>query len=454
MNKRKRYLFILLSLFAFILLFPAYSFSAFLSLKDVIKWGVSHNNALQEIVYQINNTKRALKEINAKMDWQVDLSGKYDTKKVSTSINIAKSLTDTLTMEIDISLNSENNGELAYSTNSRNKTTITLNERLYPATPNENKINYIETYNDLVKLESRLIWKREEIKRKIISDFLNLLRLKKLYEINKLNYTFFQKKLNEAKALYEMKEIDKSELYTAQINFKDAEYTVKESKIKFEKAKREFHNFLNLPEGYELTLEEDDPYINELQKDMGNISSNIENLLSELKDIHPDLISYKVDLKLMEKRVKWVKDGDKPKLSLRTDYDFLSGDFGIYLLLDYNIIDSGEQRLKEKDNIEKLKKVKLDYHEQIKKIKEDILFTLETIKLDKIKVEEKELAYEKAKYEEKAAKERLKKHAITKIDYEKILVNLKRAYIDLKSAYDTLLIDKLKLAQLGGYKIK
>ena len=90
MNKRSKWFFIFFLFFSFSLFFPIYGLSAPLSLQDVIKWGISHNNTLQEIAYQIQTTKRELKEIEAEMDWQVDLSGKYDSEKLSTSLSLSK----------------------------------------------------------------------------------------------------------------------------------------------------------------------------------------------------------------------------------------------------------------------------------------------------------------------------------------------------------------------------
>ena len=258
----------------------------------------------------------------------MNFSAKYDTKKFIASLEGAKSLTDTLNMEIDISVNTENDTNLI-TDSIENKATITLNERFYPLSPDEATKKYIESYNDFLKLKSNLAWKKEDVKREILSDYLHLLRLKEMYEIDKLNYDFFKKVLSETETLYNIKEIDKAKLYTAQINLKDAAYILKEDEINFNRAEREFYNFLGLPDGYSVIFKENNPYINKIQKKLKGISEDIVEFLPKLKNIHPDLVSYKLDLKLMDKKIQWVKDEAKPKLNLKADYDFLDGDFGI-----------------------------------------------------------------------------------------------------------------------------
>ena len=452
MGRINRYVFLFFLFLSLHLIF-AYGFSSVFTLDSVIKWGIEHNNTIEDLIYKIDATKRTLQRIDAERDWQLNLSGKYGEDKTDLSLKATKYLTDTLNIQMSFSLNQDGNIGLSPQENVKNKAAITINERLYPAICDDMKKNYIKTYNELLKLKATLKWQRETVKRDIITKYLELLRLRELFEIDKVNYTFFQKKLDEAEALYEMKEIDKTELYTKRLNLKDAEYTLKQGKIKFEEAKRDFCEYIGISKDCHLDLTEKDPCIAKLQRDV-DLFLQKRDLFSTLHDIHPDLISYGLDLELANKKIKWVEAEGKPRVDLKAEYNLSSGDFGVYLFLDYNILDSGSQHLKERDSIEELKKIEKDLSHKVKKIREEILSIENTIELDKLRIDEKRLAYEKAKYEEQLARSRLEGKTITDIDYQNTLIKLKKSYIELKGAKDTLFIDKLRLAQFGGYEIR
>ncbi len=429
--KRKSSLFFVIFFFVFWVSFSA--FSSPLTLKGAIDWALLHNSSLRDITYQIDKTKRYLNQISAQRDWQVDLSIKYDVKDIKTGIKCEKTLSDTLTLEFLFPDN-----------------TISLKERLYPILPDELKKKYIEANYKLIKLKARLLWERESVKREVIKGYLDLVRKRDEYNVAKKAYTLSKKRLAQVVTLYEMKELDKTSVYKEKLAVKKAEYTLKQAKFSFEKAKRGFYNLLDLPQDKDILLREDDPLIIKLKREIKAYTKDI----GPLSGSHPDLVSSALDIKLAKDQLDWTKKEDMPKIDIKADYDFDSKDFGIYLFLNYNLIDSGLKRIKEKDKEEDLRINEEKQREAFKKVKDEITDIINTIALDEILVEEDKITYEKAKYERDTVKEKLSNKASTKTDYDEAVINVEKMWIMWKSREDALFIDRLKLAQFGGYTIK
>jgi len=443
-----------------------------ISLPDAINWGLEQNSSIREIKDEIKTVERKLALIDTEYDWKMSLSANPiiagnstnggDNNSTNTSdtfpkINLetSKIFANGLIIKSEIFLE-EKEGIFNLENISENiGRTVSASKTIYPLVPISQEQERYKAANELLKINQSLQWQQEIKKIDFLEFYLNLLRLQERLFLAERNYQYAQEDLNRMLKKIEIGEAGEKQGLEANIALKTAEINLLQAQNDFNQQKKKWYLDLNLPEGTEVTLREDLPFLEEMKKWIESLELNLEDqgkLIELLVANHYQIKANQLDQESAKKELEWDLTKNKPQINLYGAYDNQDNSWGVGIDLSYNIFDGGKQKLENEEYQVKLINLEDDYLQTVAELRLELVNLINIYMVGNLNLEEKLMSSQQAELEKESYQIQLKAGLISASEFKYQELNWQEAEINLKSAGDEILIDKLRLAQFLGFR--
>ena len=443
-----------------------------ISLPDAIAWGLEQNSSIREIKDEIKTVERKLALIDTEYDWKMSLSANPiiagnstnggDNNSTNTSdtfpkINLetSKIFANGLIIKSEIFLE-EKEGIFNLENISENiGRTVSASKTIYPLVPISQEQERYKAANELLKINQSLQWQQEIKKIDFLEFYLNLLRLQERLFLAERNYQYAQEDLNRMLKKIEIGEAGEKQGLEANIALKTAEINLLQAQNDFNQQKKKWYLDLNLPEGTEVTLREDLPFLEEIKKWIESLELNLEDqgkLMELLVANHYQIKANQLDQESAKKELEWDLTKNKPQINLYGAYDNQDNSWGVGIDLSYNIFDGGKQKLENEEYQVKLINLEDDYLQTVAELRLELVNLINIYMVGNLNLEEKLMSSQQAELEKESYQIQLKAGLISASEFKYQELNWQEAEINLKSAGDEILIDKLRLAQFLGFR--
>ena len=443
-----------------------------ISLPDAIAWGLEQNSSIREIKDGIKTIERNLALIDTEYTWKMSLkanpiiagnstNGGDSTSSTTTSdatpkisLETSKIFANGLLIKSEIFLKEEGIFDLENISENINRT-VSATKTIYPVVPIQSEQERYKVANELLKINQSLQWQQEIKKIDFLESYLNLLRLQERLSLAKTNYQYAQEDLDRMLKKIEIGEAGEKQGIEGKIVLKTAEINLLQAQNNFNQQKKRWYLDLNLLEGVEVTLREDLPFLEENKNWIESLELNLENqgkLMELLVANHYQIKANQLDQENAKKELKWDLTKNKPQINLYGAYDNQDNSWGVGIDLSYNIFDGGKQKLENEAYQVKLINLEDDYLQTVAELRLELVNLINLSTVGNLNLEEKLLSYQQAELEKESYQIQLKQGLISASEFKYQELNWQEAEINLKSAGDEILIDKLRLAQFLGFR--
>jgi len=211
---------------------------------------------------------------------------------------------------------------------------------------------------------------------------------------------------------------------------------------------------LDLPEGTEVLLVEDSPFLEEIVKWGDSLEFNFkEEEFTELAvENYYKIKNNLLDQDRAQKEAEWNLTKNKPQVDLYGAYSSKDNTWGVGVELSYDIFDGGKQKIEDEGYQAKLENSRDDYLQIVSELKLELSDLINQYEINSLNLEEKLMSCEKAKLEEESFQIQLQQGLISDSEFQYKMLDWQGSKIDLKSAKDEILINKLHIAHFLGIR--
>ncbi|HDP36570.1 MAG TPA: TolC family protein, partial [Candidatus Atribacteria bacterium] len=332
--------------------------------------------------------------------------------------------------------------------------TFSATKNLYPILPITPEQEKYFTFNNLRKARENLIWQQEYKKIEFLESYFNLLRLQEKLTLAEINFKYAQDDLNKIIKKIKIGEAGERQEIEARIALKKAEINFLQAQNTFLQQKNRWYLNLGLPEKTEVPLVEDSPFLKEIVKWVDSLEFNFkEEEFTELAvENYYKIKNNLLDQDSAQKEVEWNLTKNKPQVDLYGVYSSKDNTWGVGIELSYDIFDGGKQKIEDEGYQVKLENLKDDYLQIVSEVKLELYDLTNQQEINNLNLEEKLMSWEKAKLEEESYQMQLKQGLISDSEFQYKMLEWQESEINLKSAKDEILINKLRLAHFLGFR--
>jgi hypothetical protein len=447
-----------------------------ISLEEALNWGIKNNSSIKEIKDSIETIERSLNLIDTEYGFKTKISanpiiaggfekqtndnsngvdeggttsGSSSNPKIS--LKTTKLFPNGIILQSEISLKEEDWFDLEKLSEGPNST-FSATKSLYPILPIKSEQEKYLASNNLLKARENLTWQQEYKKIEFLESYLNLLRLQERLSLAKTNFQYAQDDLSKILKKIEIGEAGERQEIEAKIALKKAEINFLQAQNTFLQQKNRWYLNLNLPEETEVALEEDSPFLEEIIKWADSLEFNLkeEELMELAVDNYYRIRNILLDQDSSQKEAEWNLAKNKPQVDLFGAYSNKDNSWGIGIELSYDISDGGKQKIEDEGYQAKLENLKDDYLQIVSELKLELYDLINQQEINNLNLEEKLMSWEKAKLEEESYQMQLKQGLISDSEFQYKMLGWQESEINLKSAKDEILINKLRIAQFLG----
>lgn len=449
-----------------------------ISLEEALAWGIEYNSSIKEIKVNIENIERSLGLVDTEYGFKTKISanpiiaGSYEEPTDNNSIGIydgdndsgisispkislktTKLFPNGLILQSEISLKEEDWFDLEKLSEGPN-TIFGATKTIYPTLPIESEQEKYLTSNNLLKAKENLRWQQENKKIEFLESYFNLLRLQERLSLAKTNFQYAQDDLKTILRKIEIGEAGERQEIEAKIALKKAEINLLQAQSTFLQQKHRWYLNLNLSEGVEVSFKEDLPFLEETIKWVESLELNLkeEKLMELAVANHYQIKNNQLDQDSAQKEAEWNSTKNKPQVDLFGAYSRKDNSWGVGIELSYNISDGGRQKIEDEGYKVKLENLKDDYLQIVSELKLELYDLINQQEINNLNLEEKLMSWEKAKLEEESYRIQLKQGLINDSEFNYQELSWQETEIDLKSAKDEILINRLLLAHFLGFR--
>jgi len=449
-----------------------------ISLEEALNWGIENNSSIKEIKVNIENIERSLDLIDTEYGFKTKLSanpiiaGDFEkqtddnsngidegdtTSGSSTSPKISmkttKLFSNGLFLQSEISIKEEDLFDLEKLSEGPDST-FSATKNLYPVIPITPEQEKYLTSNNLRKARENLIWQQEYKKIEFLESYFNLLRLQEKLTLAEINFQYAQDDLNKILKKIKIGEAGERQEIEARIALKKAEINFLQAQNTFLQQKNRWYLNLGLPEETEVPLVEDLPFLKEIVKWVDSLEFNFkEEEFTELAvENYYKIKNNLLDQDSAQKEAEWNLTKNKPQVDLYGIYSSKDNSWGVGIELSYDITDGGKQKTEDEGYQVKLENLKDDYLQIVSELKLELKDLINQKEINNLNLEEKLMSWEKAKLEEESYQIQLKQGLISDSEFQYKMLGWQESEINLKSAKDAILINKLRLAHFLGFR--
>jgi len=449
-----------------------------ISLEEALSWGVEHNSSIKEIKDSIEAIERSLNLIDTEYGFKTKISAnpiiaggfeeQTDNDSTGTddgennsaisngpeiSLKTTKLFPNGIFLQSEISIKEEDMIDLEELLEGPNST-FSATKNLYPVIPIIPEQEKYLASNNLLKARENLTWQQEYKKIEFLESYFNLLRLQERLSLAKINFQYAQEDLDKILKKIEIEEAGERQEIEAKIALKTAEINFLQAQNTFLQQKNGWYLNLNLPEETEASLVEDSPFLEEIIKWTESLELNLkeEGLMGLAVDSYYRIRNILLDQDSSQKEAEWNLAKNKPQVDLFGAYISKDNSWGIGIELSYDIFDGGKQKIEDEGYQAKLENLKDDYLQIVSELKLELKDLINQQEINNLNLEEKLMSWEKAKLEEESYQIQLKQGLISDSEYQYKMLNWQESEINLKSAKDEILINKLRMAHFLGIR--
>lgn len=446
----KRYRLIILSTI-FLLAFTSITISAEeYDLEKLLLNGLKNNIEIKQLENEIKTINRNIQLAKARSGWQANM-------------NINKELIEEDSIVIsqgEDQLNLSANRKLADDKVTLNPSAtydfdgseviygVNMSIDLYPDIPSESIKSLIQINNQLNQKKKELYNKKAELIKNWLDKYLQLVRLDERIDVLVQQVKISEDNLEETQKQVSINEAGQQELLQAEINLNETEYSLKQSEQQYDQIKRQLITDLRLKETeINLVLKEDNKVLAKLKQltenmDINNLNKQllIDNIVKNSSQF-ANIINQKEYLK---QELEWLKKEDSPKVSLEGSYDS-EKDFTASLNINYNIFDSGVQKLQEENKKQEIENTELSLEQLYQQTENNLDALIDQVELAQLNKESSLLKYQKEVEENKILKRQFEAGAIEENVLKNNQLNKENKLIDVKNNDDNIFLKKLEL---------
>jgi hypothetical protein len=449
-----------------------------ISLEEALNWGIENNSSIKEIKNSIENIERSLNLIDTEYGFKTNISAnpiivggsdkqaddnsngvdEGDTSSGSSngskiSLKTTKLFPNGIILQSEISLKEEDLFDLEKLLEGPDST-FSAAKSLYPVLPIKSEQEKYLASNNLLKARENLTWQQEIKKIEFLESYLHLLRLQEKLSLAETNFQYAKDDLNKILKKVDIGEAGERQEIEANIVLKKAEINLLQAQNTFLQQKNRWYLNLNLPEETEVFLVEDSPFLEEIIKWVDSLELNLkEEGLTELAvDNYYRIRNILLDQESSQKEAEWNLAKNKPQVDLFGAYSSKDNTWGIGIELSYDIFDGGKQKIEDEGYQAKLENLKNDYLQIVSELKLELSGLINQQKINNLNLEEKLMSWEKAKLEEESYQIHLQQGLISDSEFQYKMLGWQESEINLKSAKDEILINKLSIAHFLGIR--
>ncbi|MBA7533003.1 hypothetical protein ES705_25238 [subsurface metagenome] len=449
-----------------------------ISLEEALSWGVEHNSSIKEIKDSIETIERSLDLIDTEYGFKTDISAnpiiaggfeeQTDNDSTGTddggnnsatsngpkiSLKTTKLFPNGIILQSEISLKEEDWFDLEKLSEGPDSI-FSATKSLYPVLPIKSEQEKYLASNNLLKARENLTWQQESKKIEFLESYFNLLRLQERLSLTKTNFQYAQDDLEKILKKIEIGEAGERQKIEAKIALKKAEIDFLQAQNTFLQQKNRWYFNLGLPEEIEVPLVEDSPFLEEIIKWVDSLELNLkeEDLIELAVDNYYRIINILLDQDSSQKKAEWNLAKNKPQVDLFGAYSSKDNSWGIGIELNYDIFDGGKQKIEDEGYQAKLENLKDDYLQIVSELKLELYDLINQQEINNLNLEEKLMSWEKAKLEDESYQIQLKRGLISDSEFQYKMLGWQESEINLKSAKDEILINKLSIAHFLGIR--
>lgn len=451
-----------------------------ISLEDALNWGIENNSSIREIKDSIETIERSLNLIDTEYGFKskisanpiivggsdklIDDSSNGDDEEDSSSeissssssvisMKATKLFSNGIFLQSEISLKEEDLVDLEKLSEGPNST-FSVRKSFYPVLPIESEQEKYLASNNLLKARENLTWQQEIKKIDFLESYLNFLRLQEKLSLAKNNFQYAQDDLNKILKKIEIGEAGEKQEIEAKIVLKEAEINFLQAQNTFLQQKNNWYLNLSLPEETEVPLVEDSPFLEEIIKWVGSLELNLkeEEVMKLAVDNYYKIKNNLLDQDSAQKEAEWNLTKNKPQVDLFGAYSSKDNTWGIGVELNYDIFDGGKQKIEDEGYQVKLENSRDDYLQIVSELKLELSDLINQYEINNLNLEEKLMSCEKAKLEEESYQLQLQQGLISDSEFQYKILDWQESKIDLKSAKEGILINKLRIAHFLGIR--
>ena len=469
----------------FLIIFTSFIFTGVnvraeeISLEEALSWGIENNSSIKEIKNSIETIERSLNLIDTEYGFKTNISANPiiaggSDKQIDDSLNGAdggnttsessssspeitlkttKLFPNGIILQSEISLKEEDLFDLEKLLEGPDST-FSAAKSLYPVLPiNSEQEKYLAS-NNLLKARENLTWQQEYKKIEFLESYFNLLRLQERLSLAKTNFQYAQDDLSKILKKIEIGEAGERQEIEAKIVLKKAEINFLQAQNTFLQQKNRWYLNLNLPEETEVSLVEDSPFLEEIIKWADSLEVNLkeEELIELAADNYYRIRNILLDQDSSQKEAEWNMAKNKPQVDLFGAYSSKDNTWGVGIELSYDIFDGGKQKIEDEGYQTKLENLKDDYLQIVSELKLELKDLINQQEINNLNLEEKLMSREKAKLEEGSYQIQLQQGLISDSEFQYKMLGWQESEIDLKSAENEILINKLRIAHFLGIR--
>jgi len=449
-----------------------------ISLEEALNWGIENNSSIKEIKNSIETIERSLNLIDTEYGFKTNISAnpiiaggsdkqaddnsngvdEGDTSSENSngpkiSLKTTKLFPNGIILQSEISLKEEDFFDLEKLLEGPDSI-FSAAKSLYPVLPIKSEQEKYLVSNNLLKARENLTWQQEYKKIEFLESYFNLLRLQERLSLTKTNFQYAQDDLGKILKKIEIGEAGERQEIEAKIALKKAEINFLQAQNTFLQQKNRWYLNLNLPEETEVPLVEDSPFLEEIIKWADSLELNLkeEELMELAVDNYYRIRNILLDQDSSQKEAEWNLAKNKPQVDLFGAYSSKDNSWGIGIELSYDISDGGKQKIEDEGYQAKLENIEDDYLQIVSELKLELYDLINQQEINNLNLEEKLMSWEKAKLEEESYQIQLKQGLISDSEFQYKVLGWQESEINLKSAKDEILINKLRIAHFLGIR--
>jgi len=449
-----------------------------ISLEEALNWGIENNSSIKEIKDSIETIERSLNLIDTEYGFKTKISAnpiiaggfeeQTDNDSTGTddgennsaisngpeiSLKTTKLFPNGIFLQSEISIKEEDMIDLEELLEGPNST-FSATKNLYPVIPIIPEQEKYLASNNLLKARENLTWQQEYKKIEFLESYFNLLRLQERLSLAKINFQYAQEDLDKILKKIEIEEAGERQEMEAKIALKKAEIDFLQAQNTFLQQKNEWYLNLGLPKETEVPFVEDSPFLEEIVKWVDSLEFNFEE--EEFTELALENY-YKIKNNLLDqdsaqKEAEWNLTKNKPQIDLFGAYSSKDNTWGVGIELSYDVFDGGKQKIEDEGYQVKLENSRDDYLQIVSELKLELSDLINQYEINSLNLEEKLMSWEKAKLEEESYQIQLKQGLISYSEFQYKMLDWQEAEIDLKSAKDKIMINKLLIAHFLGFR--
>jgi len=449
-----------------------------ISLEEALNWGIENNFSIKEIKNSIETIERSLDLINTEYGFKTNISANpiiaggsdkqaddnsTDNDNTSTSsgssngpkisLKTTKLFPNGIILQSETSIKEEDLFDLEKLLEGPDNT-FSATKSLYPVIPIIPEQEKYLTSNNLLKAKENLTWQQESKKIEFLESYFNLLRLQERLSLTETNFQYAQDDLSKILKKIEIGEAGERQEIEAEIVLKKAEINLLQAQNTFLQQKNWWYLNLGLPEETEVPLVEDSPFLEEIIEWAESLELNLkeEELMELAIDNYYGIRNILLDQESAQKEAEWNLTKNKPQIDLFGAYTSKDNTWGIGIELSYDIFDGGKQKIEDEGYQAKLENLKDDYLQIVSELRLELYQLINQQEINNLNLEEKLMSWEKAKLEEESYQIQLQQGLISDSEFQYKMLGWQESKINLKSAKDEILVNKLRIAHFLGIR--